>query len=115
MAVKLKSITYINTEDVDQLIAPAHWSDCEFAQMAENDSYARLDCSDAGLEELYESLDWEVGKGNEPRPEDYDDPEEYEWKRKRCYATRLRNQIALVERLRKEYGIMYEILVWVCW
>lgn len=78
MAVRLKSITYIDTEDVDQLIAPAHWNDCEFAQMAENDSYARLDCSDYGLEELYEYLDWEVRKGNDPRPEDYDDPEEYE-------------------------------------
>lgn len=115
MAVRLKSITYIDTEDVDQLIAPAHWNDCEFAQMTENDSYARLDCSDAGLEELYESLDWEVRKGNEPRPEDYDDPKEYEWKAKHCYATRLRNQIVLVERLRKEYGIRYEILVWVSW
>ena len=115
VSIKLKNIAYIDTEDVDQLIAPARWNDCEFAQMAENDSYVRLDCSDYGLEELYKYLDWEVRKGNEPRPEDYDDPEEYEWKAKRCYAARLRNQINLVERLRKEYGIRYEILVWVSW
>lgn len=114
MAIKLKTMTYIDTDDVEELIG-VNWSECEFAQMAENDSYARLDCSDAGLEELYEALDWEVEKGNEPKSEWYDDPEEYEWKYRHCYATRLRNQIALVERLRKEYGIMYEILVWVSW
>lgn len=112
--IKLKSITYIDTEDIEQLI-PAHWNDCEFAQMAENDSYARLDCSDAGLEELYEDLAYEERKGNIPMPEDYEDPDEFDWKFRHCRASRLRNQIQLVERLRKEYGIMYEILVWVTW
>lgn len=115
MAVKLKSITYIDTNDVDQLITPARWIDCEFAMTVENDSYVQLDCSDAGLEKLYEYLDGEIRKGNDPRPENYDDPEEYECESKRCYAARLRNQIALIERLRKEYGIRYEILVWVSW
>lgn len=112
--MQIKSINYIDADDIRELTGK-HWSDFEFAQMAENDSYVRLDCSDYGLEDLYESLDWEVEKGNEPKSEWFDDPEEYEWKHRHCYATRLRNQIALVERLRKEYGIMYEILVWVSW
>ena len=113
VSVKLKNITYIDTEDVNQLIMPARWDDCEFAQGAENDSYVRLDCSDAGLEELYESLDWAVRNCNEPRLEDFNNPKDYEWEAKRCYTTRLRNQITLVERLRKEYGIRYKILVWI--
>lgn len=112
--MQIKSINYIDADDIRELTGK-HWSDFAFAQMAENDSYVRLDCSDYGLEDLYESLDWEVEKGNEPKSEWFDDPEEYEWKHRHCYATRLRNQIALVERLRKEYGIMYEILVWVSW
>lgn len=112
--MQIKSINYIDADDIRELTGK-HWGDFEFAQMAANDSYVRMDCSDAGLEELYESLEWEVGKGNEPRPEDYDDPAEYEWKSKHCYATRLRNQIALVEILRKRYGFMFEILVWISW
>lgn len=112
--IELKSITYITTDDIEKLI-PARWNECEFAQMAENDSYARLDCSDAGLEELYEDLQWENEKGNLPKAEDYDDPEEYKRKLRYCRANRLINQIALVEKLRKTYGIRFEILVWVCW
>ena len=114
-SIKLKNITYIDIEDVDQLIAPARWDDCEFAQGAKNDSFVWLDCSDAGLEELYEDLDWAVRNCHEPRLEDFNNPKDYEWETKRCYTTRLRNQITLVERLRKEYGIMYKILVWVSW
>lgn len=43
MAIKLKTMTYIDTDDVEELIG-VNWSECEFAQMAENDSYVRLDC-----------------------------------------------------------------------
>lgn len=91
----IKSINYIDADDIRELTGK-HWSDFEFAQMAENDSYVRLDCSDAGLEELYEDQEWEAGKCGG----------RYE---------RITNQIKLVEILRKQYGFMFEILVWVSW
>lgn len=91
----IKSINYIDTDDIRELTGK-HWTHFEFAQMAENDSYVRLDCSDAGLEELYEDQEWEAGKCGG----------RYE---------RITNQIKLVEILRKQYGFMFEILVWVSW
>lgn len=93
--MQIKSINYIDADDIHELTGK-HWSDFEFAQMAENDSYVRLDCSDAGLEELYEDQEWEAGKCGG----------RYE---------RITNQIKLVEILRKQYGFMFEILVWVSW
>ena len=91
----IKSINYIDADDIRELTGK-HWSDFEFAQMAENNSYVRLDCSDAGLEELYEDQEWEAGKCGG----------RYE---------RITNQIKLVEILRKQFGFMFEILVWVSW
>lgn len=91
----IKSINYIDTDDIRELTGK-HWTHFEFAQMAENDSYVRLDCSDAGLEKLYEDQEWEAGKCGG----------RYE---------RITNQIKLVEILRKQYGFMFEILVWVSW
>lgn len=93
--MQIKSINYIDADDIRELTGK-HWSDFEFAQMAENDSYVRLDCSDAGLEDLYENQEWEAGKCGG----------RYE---------RLTNQIQLVEILRKRYGFMFEILVWISW
>ncbi len=109
--IKLKSITYIDTDDIQTLIGK-HWTHCAFAEMAENDSYSRLDCSDVGLEELYESIAWEAGKRS-VRVEDL--PEDAEAVYGDCYLTRLMNQAKLVEILRKQYGVRFEILVWVCW
>ena len=93
--MKIKSINYIDTDDIRELTGK-HWSNFEFTQMAENDSYVRLDCSDAGLEDLYEEQAWLKDKESGT----------YE---------RLINQIQLVEILRKQYGFMSEILVWVSW
>ena len=53
--MQIKSINYIDAADIRELTGK-HWSNFEFAQLAENNSYARLDCSDAGLEDLYESI-----------------------------------------------------------
>lgn len=36
--IQVNVVPYIHCRDVRELIG-AHWSDCEFAQMAENDSY----------------------------------------------------------------------------
>ena len=93
--IPLKSIYYFTCEDVEQLTGH-RWNEFEFAQMAENGSYVRLDCPDAGLEELYAAQEWEAGK--------------YGGR----YA-RITNQIKLVEILRKQYGLMYEILIWAAW
>ena len=93
--MQIKSINYIDTDDIRELTGK-HWSNFEFAQMAENDSYVRLDCSDAGLEDLYEEQAWLKDKESGT----------YE---------RLINQIQLVEILRKQYGFMFEILVWISW
>lgn len=110
----LKSINYITCEDIQKLTGK-HWSDFEFAQLAANDSYQRLDCSDAALEELYEDLEWETGKAGLTLEDCDDDQEEYEWRIQRTRAVRLKNQINLVEILRKQYGVRFEILVWISW
>ena len=93
--MQIKSINYIDADDIRELTGK-HWSAFEFPQMAENDSYVRLDCSDAGLEDLYEEQAWLKDKESGT----------YE---------RLTNQIQLVEILRKQYGFMSEILVWISW
>lgn len=111
--IKLKTIPYITTNDVKELTGE-HWGEFEFAQMAENDSYQILNCADGDLEELYEDLEWETGKEG-MNPEDFEDEEEYEWRRRHCRAVRLKNQIKLVEILRKDYGIRDSILIWVSW
>ena len=91
----IKSIPYITSEDIEELTGD-NFSQFEFTQMAENGSFVRLDCSDAGLEEFYEDQEWEAGKYGG----------RYE---------RITNQINLVKILRKQYGLMYEILVYVSW
>lgn len=114
--IKLKTIHYIDTDDVEAILGPGvHWSDCEFAQMAENDSYARLDCSDAALEELYEDSERESAAEAEITLDQFEDEDEYTWHKKRCRAIRLSNQIFLIEHLRQFYGVRDEILIWVCW
>lgn len=107
--IQLKTIHYIDTDDVEAIIG-CNWNECEFAQMAENDSYARLDCSDGALEELYADLEWEIRKGNEPQRDWYEDESEYLWKLRHCRANRLRKQIKLVEELRAQ-GVRSEILI----
>lgn len=72
-----------------------HISDFEFVQMAENGSYVNLDLSDGAVEELWESIEWEVGK----------DTRRY---------NRLKNEEALVKRLR-DMGYRSDMLVYVSW
>ena len=77
--ITIQNMPYITSEDAETLVG-VHFSQC----------------SDAGLEELYENQEWEAGKCGG----------RYE---------RITNQIKLVEILRKQYGLMYEILVYVFW
>ena len=111
--IELKTVSYINTDDVAKMTGK-YWGDFEFAQMAENDSYQTLCCADWYLKELYEDLEWESSKEG-MNPEDFEDEEEYEWHRRHCRAVRLKNQIELVEILRKDYGIRDSILIWISW
>lgn len=93
--ITLKTAYYINTDDVEELTGKM-WSDFEFAQMAENDSYVILCLEDWYLEELYEEFE-ELKDENLKA------------------ANRLRNQIDLVEILRKDYGLRDSVLIWVSW
>lgn len=107
----IKTMHYIDTDDVRELTGK-HWSKFEFAQMAENGSYRVLDCSDAGLEDLYESIAWEAGKYSITPEELPDNPDEEFGD---CYLSRMINQARLIEILRKQHGLMFEILVYVSW
>lgn len=109
--ITLKSINYITCDDVYELTG-YHWSDMEFAQMAENDSYQILDCSDGTLEEMYEEFEDAVhGAGLEM--EDFRDG--MPAMQKRSYPCRLKKQIELIEILRKAYGVRSSILIWISW
>lgn len=100
--IELKTMIYITSDDVEKLTGK-HWSDFEFAQTAENDSYQVLCCTDWDLEELYEKLKWESSK------------EGIDWEDQNCRAVRLKNQIELIEILRKDYGIRGSVLIWISW
>lgn len=105
--IKLKTIPYITCDDVEQMTGK-DWDEFEFAQMAEDGSYQILNCADWYLEELYEEYEdtkHELGWCN---PED-------KFARCNCYPLRIKNQIDLVEILRKQYGCRDTVLVYVCW
>lgn len=111
--VQVKVVPYINCEDVRELIG-AHWSDCEFVQMAENDSYRSISCDSDTLEMLREELEDEKASWGDLTPEEFEDEEEYQRLRRRSPFVRLENQIKLVEALR-EMGYCDEMLIYVSW
>ena len=111
--VKVQSVPYIHCKDVRELIG-AHWSDCEFAQMAENDSYRSIFCDDDSLEMLREELEDEKVSWGDLTPEEFEDEEEYQRFYRKGPVVRLENQIKLVEALR-EMGYNGEMLIYVTW
>ena len=111
--VQVNVVPYIHCRDVRELIG-AHWSDCEFAQMAENDSYRSIGCDYDTLEMLREELEDEKASWGDLTPEDFEDEEEYQCLRRRSPVVRLENQIKLVEALR-EMGYCDEMLIYVSW
>lgn len=114
--VKVQNVPCIRCEDVRELIGE-HWSDCEFAQMAENDSYRSIFCDDDSLAMLQEELEDEKASWGNLTPEEAEDEEEYQyWRRlrRRSPVVRLENQIKLVEALR-EMGYHNEMLIYVSW
>ena len=112
--IKLKTTHYINTGDVKELTGK-HWGDFEFAQMAENDAYQVLYCDNWYLEELYEELEDEMKSEGELTIADFEDEDDFTWHRRNCRVIRLKNQIELIEILRKDYGIRDFILIWISW
>ena len=111
--IKVQTVPYIHCEDVRELIG-AHWSDCEFAQMAENDSYRSIFCDDDSLEMLQEELEDEKASWGNLTPEEFEDEEDYQRLHRRSPVVRLENQIKLVEALR-EMGYNSEMLIYVSW
>lgn len=114
--VKVHNVPYIYCEDVRELIGE-HWSDCEFAQMAENDSYRTIYCDDNSLKMLQEELEDEKASWGDLTLEEIEDEEEYQYQRRlrrRSPVARLENQIKLVEALR-EMGYNSEMLIYVSW
>ena len=91
--VTLKTTQYITYDDVEKLTG-IHWSKFEFAQMAENDSFQFLNCSEEYLKELYEDLENEEGTR---------------------HSTYIKNQIKLIEILRKDFNCHSSILIWISW
>lgn len=112
--VELKTAYYITCDDVRELTGK-HWGDFEFAQLAENDAYQVLWCDDGTLEELYEDFKYENDKEGRLTAANFEDADEYIWHLHHCRATRLRNQIELVEILRKQYGCRDQVLIWISW
>lgn len=111
--VKVQSVPYIHCRDVRELIG-AHWSDCEFAQMAENDSYRSIFCDDDSLKMLQEELEDEKASWGDLTPEEFEDEEDYQRFLRKGPIVRLENQIKLVETLR-EMGYNGEMLIYVSW
>ena len=111
--VKVHNVPYIYCKDVHELIG-AHWSDCEFAQMAENDSYRSIFCDDYSLKMLQKELEDEKASWGDLTPEEFEDEEDYQRSRRRGLVARLENQIKLVEALRK-MGYCDEMLIYVSW
>jgi hypothetical protein len=111
--VKVQNVPYIHCRDVRELIG-AHWSDCEFAQMAENDSYHSIFCDDDALKMLQEELEDEKASWGDLTSEEFEDEEDYQRMRRRSPIVRLENQIKLVEALR-EMGYHNEMLIYVSW
>ena len=114
--VKVNHVPYIHCDDVRKLIGE-HWSDCEFAQMAENDSYRTIFCDDDSLKMLQEELEDEKASWGDLTFEETEDEEEYQYLRRlrrRSPYARLENQIKLVEALRG-MGYNGEMLIYVSW
>lgn len=112
--VKLKTVNYITTDDITELTGK-YWGLYNFVEMAENSSYVALYCDDGSLEDLWEDYEREKQYEDQVTIDDFDgDEEEYKWHKDHCGMTRMKNDIELIEILRK-MGVRDEILVYICW
>lgn len=93
--IKIKQMPTITTDDIEKLTG-IHWTEFEFTDCVENDSYVLLVCDEEEKAALEEDLMWELGK-SERR------------------VRNIKNQLKLIEILNTEYNITDGILVFVCW
>lgn len=112
--IEIKSIPYITCADVEKLTGK-HWNNFEFADMAENDSYQILDCSDEALEDLLEDYQYEKEEEDRLTIENFATKMDYDWHLQCCRMTCIKNQIDLIKILREQYEITKSILVWISW
>lgn len=94
--IKMEMCPVFQASDIKKMIG-VDWSECEFTQMAENDSYQAVVCSDSRLEDIAEDLNY------------------YEDKFEDLYVQRLQNEATLINYLRKNYGIKDIALFCVSW
>jgi hypothetical protein len=104
----IHNINYINAEDLDELVG-VHWTEFEFSQMAENGSYVYLDLDEDSLEELRESIEWELGKSSLP----VTTTEVFHCNND--FLKRLLNQKKLMLMLRDQYGLRDGVLIHIYW
>ncbi len=105
--VKLKTAHYITCNDVEKLTG-IPWNEFEFAECAENDSYVIVSCDEETLKLMLEDFEDLKGELEDVVLED-------QWRRRRSYAWRLKNQIELIRVLREQFSGYDEILIWVSW
>lgn len=103
----IKQINYMNMTDAEKLVG-CRWTEFEFTQMSENDSYIYLSLDDDDMEEIAEDIAWEKGKWGIPLDSDLADCDNN-------YLKRLVNQEKLMKILYYDYGVRDGILVHVSW
>ena len=104
----IHNINYINAEDLDELVG-IHWTEFEFAQMAENGSYVYLSLDEDDFEEIQESIEWELGKSSLPATT----TEVLHYNND--FLRRILNQKKLMLMLRDQYGLRDGVLIHIYW
>ena len=103
----IKQINYINMTDAEKLVG-CHWTEFEFTQMAGNGDYIYVGLDDYDMEEIAESIAWEMGKWGISSDSDIASCDN-------AYLKRLVNQEKLMKILYYDYGVRDGILVHVSW
>ena len=93
--MKIKYVPTITCDEVSELIGK-HWNECEFAQLAENDSYVTVYLDQDAFDTINEDIEWEEGKSS-------------------SRFNRLVAQKDLMIKLHDEYGLTDKILIEVSW
>ena len=93
--MEIKYVPTITCQEVSELIGK-HWSECEFAQLAENDSYVTVYLDQDAFDTINDDIEWEERKSS-------------------SRFERLINQKELMIKLHDEYGLIDKILIEVCW
>lgn len=103
----IKQINYMNMTDAEKLVG-CRWTEFEFTQMTENDSYVYLGLDDYDMEEIAEDIAWEKGKWGIPLDSDLVNCDN-------AYLKRLVNQEKLMKILYYDYGVRDGILIYIAW